>query len=164
MDAIVPGRGMGHILPEALVAAGVKAVFLNHAEKSLNTSQLVYAVKRTRELGMFSIVCADTLKEAKIIASLEPDIMVCEPAELIGTGRTADRRYIIATQNTVNEISPRTFVLQAAGISTAEDVEYVIRNGAHGTGATSGIFAAADPIEAMTRMIEALVKIRDMIP
>ena len=27
MDGLVPGRGMGHILPEALKAAGVEAVF-----------------------------------------------------------------------------------------------------------------------------------------
>ena len=32
MDGIVPGRGMGHVLPEALAAAGVSAVFLNHVE------------------------------------------------------------------------------------------------------------------------------------
>ena len=32
MESLKPGRGMGHILPEALKAAGVKATFLNHAE------------------------------------------------------------------------------------------------------------------------------------
>ena len=30
MESLKPGRGMGHVLPEALAAAGVKATFLNH--------------------------------------------------------------------------------------------------------------------------------------
>ena len=31
MDSLRPGRGMGHVLPESLKAAGAEAVFLNHA-------------------------------------------------------------------------------------------------------------------------------------
>ena len=31
MESLRPGRGMGHVLPEALAAAGVKATILNHA-------------------------------------------------------------------------------------------------------------------------------------
>ncbi|RJX69375.1 triose-phosphate isomerase [Vibrio sinensis] len=163
MDAISPGRGMGRILPDALAAAGTQAVFLNHAENPLTSHQLTKAVQKAKQLGLYSIVCADTLEEATFIATLHPDIMVCEPTELIGTGQTSDENYITATQYAINAISPNTLVLQAAGISTAKDVEYVIQNGAHGTGATSGIFAAPDPIIAMTEMIEALVKSRSLI-
>ena len=31
MEELRPGKGMGHILPEALKEAGVQATFLNHA-------------------------------------------------------------------------------------------------------------------------------------
>ena len=163
MDGISIGRGMGKILPEALVSAGAQAVFLNHAENPLTLSQLVTTVHKAKQLGLYSIVCADTLEEARLIASLNPDVMVCEPTELIGTGQTSDETYIRSTQDIIATISPQTLVLQAAGISTADDVEYVIRNGAHGTGATSGIFAAVDPILAMRKMIEALVKSRSLV-
>ncbi len=40
MDSIVPGRGVADILPESLVAAGVKGVVLNHSEKPLSLSVL----------------------------------------------------------------------------------------------------------------------------
>lgn len=142
---------------------GLGAVFLNHAERPLPLSQLVSAVKRCKELGLYSIVCADSLLDAKAIAKLEPDVMVCEPTELIGTGKTADKEYILSTQAAIADISPETLGLQAAGISSAKDVEYVIRNGAHGTGATSGIFAAVDPMATMVEMIEAVVKGRNLI-
>ena len=36
MEEIKPGRGMGHICPDALKDAGVKATFLNHAWLFLN--------------------------------------------------------------------------------------------------------------------------------
>ncbi|EDL53581.1 MULTISPECIES: triose-phosphate isomerase [Vibrio] len=162
MDPIEIGRGMGHILPNALVEAGVGAVFLNHAERPLTLAQLVAALKRTKELGLFSIVCADSLEDAQAIAMLHPDVMVCEPTELIGTGQTANKEYILSTQTTIAEISPKTLGLQAAGISSPEDVEYVIKNGAHGTGATSGIFASEDPMYTMVSMIEAVAKGRSL--
>ena len=76
LDGIVPGRGMGHILPESLKAAGVQASFINHAEHPLTFSELVKAVERANELDIVTVVCADSLKEARAIASLEPDIIL----------------------------------------------------------------------------------------
>ena len=61
MDGIVPGRGMGHILPESIKAAGAQAVVLNHAEHPLGTAALTKAVLRARELEMLVVICADTI-------------------------------------------------------------------------------------------------------
>lgn len=161
MDGITPGRGMGHVLPEALAAAGAEAVFLNHAEHPMTVSQLAAAMARADELGLLTIVCADTLAEAEAIAAFGPDIMVCEPTSLIGTGQVSGSDYMRQTNDAVRAASPHTLVLQAAGISTGENVYQAILSGADGTGATSGIVAAKDPEAAMTEMIEALVKARD---
>lgn len=161
MDGLVPGKGMGHVLPEGLKNAGVEAVFLNHAEHPMTTNQLARAMARADELGILTIVCADTVEEAQAIAHLHPDIMVCEPTSLIGTGQVSDENYMKDTNQAVREVSPNTLVLQAAGISTGEDVYRAISTGADGTGATSGIVAAADPMMAMEEMIKALVKARD---
>ena len=35
MDTLVPGRGLGSVLPEAIKEAGAVGVMLNHAEKKL---------------------------------------------------------------------------------------------------------------------------------
>ncbi|WP_242258687.1 triose-phosphate isomerase [Streptococcus thoraltensis] len=158
LDGIVPGRGMGHILPESLKAAGVQASFINHAEHPLTFSELVKAVERANELDIVTVVCADSLKEARAIASLEPDIILCEPTELIGTGNTSDEAYIMSTNEAIKAVSPNTLVMQAAGISSADDVYNVIRLGADGTGCTSGITEASNSKQMLRDMVEAAVK------
>lgn len=40
MDPLRPGRGMGRLLPEAMVEAGTRAVSINHAEKSKTLAEL----------------------------------------------------------------------------------------------------------------------------
>ena len=163
MEEIKPGRGMGHICPDALKDAGVKATFLNHAENPMVVSKLAATMKRADELDILTIVCADSVSEAKAIAKLGPDVMVCEPTELIGTGKTSDASYMKATNEAVKSVCPKTKVLQAAGISTAQNVYDAIVIGADGTGGTSGIVCAKDPKETLTQMIEALVKAREEI-
>lgn len=160
MDGLNLGAGMGHVLPDALVNAGVKASFLNHAEHPMTLNQLVKAMKKTEELGILSIVCADSVNEAKAVAMLKPDIIVCEPTELIGTGKTSDEKYMSSTNESIKGISPNTLVLQAAGISSGKNVYDAIICGADGTGGTSGIVCAPDPIKRVEEMIESLVKAR----
>ena len=156
MDGILPGRGMGSILPEAIKNAGAEATFLNHAEHSLSAGRLVNAVKRAKELDIIVLVCADSPEEARAIAELQPDIMICEPTTLIGSGNASDIEYKRRTNDLVRAVSPNTLVVQAAGISTDRDVYDAILSGADGTGATSGIVAATDPVLAMRSMVKAL--------
>lgn len=158
MDSLVPGRGMGHVLPESLKAAGAEAVFLNHAEHSLTLANLVKAIKRAKELGIITIVCADCLEEAAAIAKLGPDILLCEPTDLIGTGKTSSFDYITETTAKIKEIDENILVMQASGISTGEDVYNTIIHGADGTGATSGILNAPDKAKRLEEMIQAIVK------
>ncbi|MGO4928405.1 triose-phosphate isomerase [Fundicoccus sp. Sow4_F4] len=158
MDGIVPGRGMGHVLPESLKSAGVGATFLNHAEQPMQLNELVAAVDRAKDLGILTIVCADSLEEAKAIASLGPDVILCEPTELIGTGQTSDDSYIEATNAAIRDIDDSISIMQAAGISTADDVYRTIKLGADGTGCTSGITKADHPKQMLIDMIEAVVR------
>ena len=161
MDGMKPGRGMGHILPDALKEAGVEAVFLNHAEHALTFSQLAAAIRCGKEQGIASIVCADSVEEAGVLAQLHPEIMVCEQTSLIGTGKTADESYMETTNRVVKTASPETLVLQAAGISSGKNVYDAIMSGADGTGGTSGIVCAPDPKAMLTEMIEALCRARE---
>lgn len=158
MDGMKPGRGMGHVLPDSLHANGAQATFLNHAERPMNLSELIIAIERANELEIITIVCADSLKEAEAIARLNPDILLCEPTELIGTGETSGEEYIEQTNNAIKDINPDILVMQAAGISTADDVYQTISLGADGTGCTSGIVKAKNPEKMLSDMVEAAIK------
>ena len=163
MDPLLPGRGMGYIFPAALQHYNVKATFLNHAEHPVSLRDLVKTMKLADSLDMYTIVCADSIQEAQAIAQLKPDILICEPTELIGTGQTSSAEYMETSKTAVKQISPETLVLQAAGISTGEDVYRTIIAGADGTGGTSGIVCAPDKIAVLREMVAALVEARSKL-
>lgn len=160
LDGLAVGRGMGYILPEALAEAGVAATFLNHAEHQMEVGALVKGIQRAKEVGILTIVCADSLEEAQAIAMLEPDVMVCEPTALIGTGQTSDAAYKLATNQAVRKVNPDILLLQAAGISTVEDVREALATGADGTGGTSGIVGAENPAATLKAMIAAVAEFK----
>ena len=161
MDSLVPGRGLGSVLPEAVKEAGAKGVMLNHAEKPLTLEEIEKTIKRADEVGLATIVCADTVEDVKAIAKMGPNLIVAEPTELIGTGTTSDSNYVIETITTVNEINPDIMVLQGAGISNGQDVYNTIKLGAQATGSTSGILKADDPYAMVEEMLFNLRKAWD---
>ncbi|MFU0789061.1 triose-phosphate isomerase [Virgibacillus proomii] len=156
MDHLTPGRGMGHVLPDALKNIGVKAVVLNHAENPLTLSNLDKTIRRADELGLITIVCADTVQQCKAVAELEPNMIICEPTSLIGTGTTSESSYREETTSAIKHVNSDILVLQAAGVSTGEDVRQVIREGADGTGGTSGIIKAPDWEAKLEEMVSSL--------
>lgn len=160
MESLTPGRGMGHVLPEALAAAGVKATFLNHAELPLTVHELALTIQRAREVGIVTVVCADSVEEGRAIAQLHPDVMVCELNSLIGTGQVAGEDYMRGSTEAVKAISPETLVLQAAGIHSGQNVYDAIMCGADASGGTSGIVAAEDPLAVLDDMFAALDRAR----
>ncbi|HIX68025.1 MAG TPA: triose-phosphate isomerase [Candidatus Anaerostipes excrementavium] len=161
MDPLTPGRGMGHVLPEALKEAGADAVFLNHAENPKTLNDLYQCILRAAELEMTSIVCADSITEAKAVACMKPDIVLAEPTDLIGTGQVADDSYTIETIREVRQVNPDIQIMIASGVSTAEDCYHVVQLGADGTGGTSGILNALSPAERIREMAEAMVKAKE---
>lgn len=161
MDPLPVGRGLGSVLPEAVKAAGAVGVMLNHAEKPLTMEEVKKTIRRADEVGLATIVCADTVEDVKTIAKMSPNLIVAEPTDLIGTGQTSDSNYVIDTINTVREINPDIMVLQGAGISNGQDVYNTIKLGAQATGSTSGIIKAADPYAMVEEMLFNLRKAWD---
>lgn len=161
MDPLTPGRGMGHVLPESLKEAGADAVFLNHAENPKTLSDLYKCILRAAELDMISIVCADSITEARAVACMNPDIVLAEPTDLIGTGHVADDSYTIETIQEVRKVNPDVQIIVASGVSTAEDCYHVIRLGVDGTGGTSGILNAPSPAGRIREMAEAIVRAKE---
>ena len=163
MDPVVPGRGLGSVLPEAVKEAGAVGVMLNHAEKKISPETLKETIRRADEVGLASIVCADTVEEIRQVALMAPNLIVAEPTDLIGTGVASDMGYVRATIDAVRKINPDIMVLQGAGISGPEDVANVIRAGAEATGCTSGVMKAKDPEAAAEEMLWTLRKTWDEV-
>lgn len=158
MDPLRPGRGLGSVLPESVKEAGAVGVMLNHAEKKLTLPVIAETIARADEVGLATIVCADTVEEIRQVAELGPNLIVAEPTDLIGTGVASDMSYVRDTIEAVRKINPDIMVLQGAGISGPDDVANVIRAGAQATGCTSGVMKAAVPEEAAEEMLWALRK------
>ncbi|MEZ5086660.1 MAG: triose-phosphate isomerase [Tessaracoccus sp.] len=150
------GRGMGHILPDSLRDAGAGAVVLNHAEHPLTLAVLDETMQRAREVGLATIVCADSDAQCKAIAGMGPDIMICEPTANIGTGQMDAGGYIERTTRIVKDVDPTILVIQAAGVSTGADVARVLVQGADGSGGTSGIVRHLDWRAILTEMSVAI--------
>ncbi len=156
MDPLRPGRGLADTLPESLVAAGAEGVMLNHCEKPLSLSVLKATIERAKEVGLTTIVCADSCVEASMIARLKPDIIVAEPTELVGTGVSCGPEYVEAATRAVKDVDPDILVLTAAGIAGGQDVYDVISAGADATGSSSGVAKAPDRAAMVDEMISAV--------
>ena len=86
IDPILPGSHTGHILPEAVKAAGAVGTLINHSERQLTLKVIQDSVERAKDVGLLSLVCADTPERTSEVASFKPDMVAIEPPELIGTG------------------------------------------------------------------------------
>lgn len=157
MDSIKPGRGLADILPEAVKATGAEGVMLNHCEKPLSLGALRAAILRADEVGLATIVCADSIAEAGAVAKLNPNIIVPEPSELIGTGKASDAEYVQASIEAVKSVNPDILVLQGAGIKCYNDVYRNIFAGAEATGSSSGIVALPTR-EARNAMVDEMIR------
>ena len=156
MDPLRPGRGLADTLPESLVAAGAEGVMLNHCEQPLSLGVLKATIDRAKEVGLTTIVCADSSAEAAAIAHLKPDIIVAEPSELVGTGVSCGPEYVATATRAVKDVDPEILVLTAAGIANGKDVYDTIIAGADATGSSSGVAKAADRAAMVDEMISAV--------
>lgn len=161
MDSIPVGKGMGRTLPEALKEAGAVGVMLNHAEHKLTIDEIEKAIKRADELGLATMVCADSVEEVKAIAKLAPNILVAEPTELIGTGKPADKEYVDEVIKVIKEINPNVKPFPSAGISKGEDCYNIIKAGSSASGCSSAIAKAENPLKLAEEMISAVRRAYD---
>lgn len=157
MDPLRPGRGMGFVLPESLKEAGADAVFLNHAEHPVTLDDLSRSIIRAHELEMDTVVLVDTAEEGAAAAMLGADVLLCEPTSLIGTGIPADIEYTLKAVEIIHKVSRNVSILICSGISKPEDVYNVLKAGADGSGCTSGIVCAQDPVKMMNDMVDAVI-------
>lgn len=161
IDPILPGRGVGKALPEAIKEAGATGVIINHSENQKTLREIRQCIIRAHEVGLNTLVCADSPESSAAVAILGADLVLSEPPELIGTLRSVGKEmadFLIKSVKLVKEIRNKTLVLAGAGIASPEDGAQVIRLGADGLGASRVIYEAKDRIEFVKRTAYAMIK------
>ncbi|NWF86609.1 triose-phosphate isomerase [Candidatus Bathyarchaeota archaeon] len=158
VDPIKSGSFTGHVLAESVKEAGAVGTLINHSERQLRLSDISEIVNRTRELGLISLVCANTPNISAAVAALKPDIIAIEPPELIGTGipvSKAKPEVVTGTVKLVKEINNKVAILCGAGISRGDDVATALKLGTEGVLVASGIVKAKDPYSVLREFAEA---------
>lgn len=151
VDGAQKGAFTGSVLPESIANAGAVGSLLNHSEKQISHKEIEKSVKRLRQLGLISIVCARTPAEAKKISLLKPDIIAIEPPELIG-GKISvtDAKPEVVTRVTHSIHTP---IICGAGIHTRKDIRRAADLGAMGVLIASGIVLAKNPKKTLLNLL-----------
>ncbi|MEM3726169.1 MAG: triose-phosphate isomerase [Candidatus Bathyarchaeia archaeon] len=158
IDAIKPGSYTGHVLAESVKEAGAVGTLINHSERQLKLSEIDEAVNIAREKGLISVVCANNPNISAAVAALNPDVIVIEPPELIGTGipvSKAKPEVVTDTINLVRKINSKVVILCGAGITNGEDVAAALRLGTQGILVASGVVKAKDPYMVLREFAES---------
>lgn len=151
VDGNQKGAFTGSVLAESIAEAGSVGSLLNHSEKQISLKEIENSVKRLRQLGLISIVCARTPAEAKKISLLKPDIIAIEPPELIG-GKISvtEAKPEVVTRVTHSIHTP---VICGAGIHTRKDIRRAADLGAVGVLIASGIVLAKNQKKALESLL-----------
>jgi triosephosphate isomerase len=160
IDPIRAGSHTGYILPEAVREAGAVGTLINHSERKLSPAEIEGCVKRAREVELLSCVCSDCPQMTGEIACFDPDLILVENPELIGTGRavsSADPEILSKSLDAVAEVGRRIPLVCGAGIGNRRDVEKAISLGMSGVGAASAIIRSPDPAEVIKELSGALL-------
>ena len=160
IDPITPGSFTGHVLPESVKEAGATGTLINHSERRLRLADIDTAIRRAREAGLISVVCANNPDVSAAVAALKPQMLAVEPPELIGTGipvSKAKPKVVSGTVELVKEVNSDVVVLCGAGISKGEDVRAALKLGTEGVLVASAVVKAKDPYTVLLEFAEAVL-------
>jgi len=159
VDPVKPGKGTGHILPEAMAEAGCEGTLISHSERQLPMDVIEATIKRAKEADLYTVICADTVEKARMVAAHSPDAVAIEPPELIGSGipvSKAQPEIVRGAVGAVKGVNPKVRVLCGAGITDGEDVTAALELGAEGILVASGVVKAKDPYAALLDLARAM--------
>lgn len=161
VDPIKPGPYTGHVLVDAVKAAGASGTMINHSERRVKISEIeeVLALARTADLA--SLVCTDTPGVSAAVASLRPDMIAIEPPDLIGTGVAVSKarpELITDSIKRIRLVNTSSEILCGAGVSTAEDVGKALQLGTKGVLVASSIVKARNPSQLLEDMTDEILR------
>lgn len=167
LDPITYGANTGYLLPEAIKAAGACGTLLNHSEHRMRIDLLANAIKRAKESGLLTVVCANDIEQGIAVAQFCPDFIAIEPPELIGgkiSVSTAKPELIRESVEKINamivggSIHHYNRVIVGAGVKNSEDVRTALELGAVGVLVASGVTLATDQKKAIYELALGMKK------
>jgi len=161
IDPIKPGAYTGHILADAVKAAGASATLLNHSEKRIKISEIEEVIALARVSDLATLVCTDTPGVSAAVASLNPDIIAIEPPDLIGTGVSVSKARPELITNAIKRIrtvNSSVDILCGAGVSTAEDVGKALKLGTRGVLVSSSVVKGTNPGQLLENMTDEVLR------
>ncbi len=154
VDPVERGRATGWFPPEIAKEVGAQGTYLNHSEHKLSVGVLGETLAKCKMVGLKTLVFADSLKEAKIVAKFSPDYVGYEPPELVGSKKTSvSRSKADVIEKVVREI-PDAKVIVGAGIKDKEDVRIALKRGAKGVALSSAVVLVKDPKKVLEELVE----------
>lgn len=154
LDDINFGPNTGQILPQAILAAGAVGSILNHSENKLPIPVIGSIITRCKHLELKTLVCAESIEEAKEITEFKPNFLAYEPPEFIGSRTisvsTAKPEVI---RDFVKEIK-KIPVLVGAGVHSQEDVKIALKLGAVGVLVATDVVLAKNPKKELIDLAE----------
>ena len=156
-DASEPGSQTGHVVPEAVSAAGAGGTLINHSECRVRVFDIDWLVKKCQNLDLQTIVCTNNIEVSKAAAALHPTFVAVEPPELIGgdvSVTSANPEVVSGTVTEIKNIAPQVRVLCGAGVKTAEDVRMAGELGTEGVLLASGVVKVKDQKQALYDLIK----------
>ena len=161
VDPIKPGAFTGHILAEAVKAAGASGTILNHSERRIKISEIEEALSLARVSDLVTLVCTDTPGVSAAVASLNPDMIAIEPPDLIGTGVAVSKarpELITNAIKRIRSVNDSVDILCGAGVSTAEDVGKALELGTRGVLVSSSVVKGSNPGQLLENMTDEILR------
>jgi triosephosphate isomerase len=161
IDPIKPGAFTGHVLAEAVRAAGASGTILNHSEKRIKISEIEQVLSLARVSDLEILVCTDTPGVSGAVASLDPDMIAIEPPDLIGTGVAVSKarpELITNAIKRIRSVNGSVDILCGAGVSTAEDVGKALELGTRGVLVSSSIVKGTNPGQLLENMTDEVLR------
>ncbi len=161
IDPIKPGAFTGHVLAEAVKAAGASGTILNHSEKRIKISEIEQVLSLATFSDLATLVCTDTPGVSAAVASLNPDIIAIEPPDLIGTGVAVSKarpQLITNAIKRIRTVNSTVDILCGAGVSTAEDVGKALELGTRGVLVSSSVVKGSNPGQLLENMTDEVLR------
>jgi triosephosphate isomerase len=158
IDPVSYGSNTGHVLPQAVKEAGAVGTLINHSERRIEPAIVKATVEKAKEVGLITIVCADTPTTCKKLAAFNPDYIAVEPPELIGTGipvSKAKPEVVTDSIKVVKMVNQKITVLCGAGITVGEDYDAALKLGTEGVLLASGVVKAENQKKVLLDLAKA---------
>lgn len=153
------GSNTGSLIAENAKENGAVGTLLNHSEKRLRLDVLERSIKRAKDSGLTTVVCAADSDEGKALSTLDADYIAIEPPELIGGKISVSTAKPEVISDSVQKVCGGTKcdrVIVGAGVHNAEDVRTGLKLGAIGVLVASAVTKSKDPEKVLNDLVNGL--------